>query len=62
MVSAPKPEQREQIIDLVAALKKSLEEKRGAGPAKVSAEAAAERVRKPARAKGKGASEKRASG
>jgi DNA end-binding protein Ku len=63
VVSAPKPEQREQIIDLVAALKKSLEEKRGAGPARVTAEAAAERVRKPARAKGKGGGgAKRASG
>ncbi|HEU4430931.1 MAG TPA: Ku protein [Myxococcota bacterium] len=61
IVSAPKPEQREQIIDLVAALKKSLEEKRGAGPARVTAEEAAERTRKPARAKGKAAGAKRAS-
>jgi DNA end-binding protein Ku len=53
VVTAPRPEQHEQIIDLVAALKKSLEEKR-AGPARVTPEAAAERVRKPARAKGKG--------
>jgi DNA end-binding protein Ku len=60
IVSAPKPEQREQIIDLVAALKKSLEEKRGAGPARVTAEEAAERTRKPARAKGKAAGAKRA--
>jgi DNA end-binding protein Ku len=62
VVAAPRPEQREQIIDLVAALKKSLEEKRGAGPVRVTAEAAAERVRKPARAKGKGNGAKRASG
>ena len=61
VVSAPRPEQREQIIDLVAALKKSLEAKRGAGQLEVSAEAAAERMRKPARAKGKAASAKRAS-
>jgi len=60
IVSAPKPEQREQIIDLVAALKKSLEEKRGAGPARVTADEAAERTRKPARAKGKAAGAKRA--
>ena len=56
VVSSPRPEQREQIIDLVAALKKSLEEKRGAGQARVTPEAAGERVRKPARAKGKSAS------
>ena len=55
VVSSPRPEQREQIIDLVAALKKSLEAKRGVGPVKVTAEAAAERTRKPARAKGKSA-------
>lgn len=61
VVSSPRPEQREQIIDLVAALKKSLEEKRGAGPTRVSADAAAERTRKPARAKGKSAGAKRAS-
>jgi DNA end-binding protein Ku len=46
VVIAPKSEPREQIIDLVAALKKSLAE-RGSAPAQ------AERVRKPARAKGK---------
>ncbi|MBM4383980.1 MAG: Ku protein [Deltaproteobacteria bacterium] len=63
VVSAPRAEQREQIIDLVAALKKSLEEKRGgAGQAKVTPDAAAERVRKPARAKGKSADAKRARG
>jgi len=60
IVTTPKPEQREQIIDLVAALKKSLEEKRGAPPTKVTAEDAAERTRKPARAKGKAAGAKRA--
>ena len=62
VVSAPPAEQREQIIDLVAALKKSLEEKRGAGPVRVTADAAAERARKPARAKGKSPASKRASG
>jgi DNA end-binding protein Ku len=62
VVSAPRAEQREQIIDLVAALKKSLEEKRGAGQAKVTPEVAAERTRKPARAKGRSAGEKRARG
>ena len=55
VVSSPRLEQREQIIDLVAALKKSLEEKRSAGPLKVTADAAAERTRKPARTKGKSA-------
>jgi DNA end-binding protein Ku len=62
VVSAPRAEQREQIIDLVAALKKSLEEKRGAGQAKVTPDAAAERTRKPARAKGKSPDAKRARG
>lgn len=58
VVVAEKPESREQIIDLVAALKRSLEERR---------DAAAEggRLRKPALAKGKakgaGAGRKRAS-
>jgi DNA end-binding protein Ku len=51
VVTAPRAEHKEQIIDLVAALKKSLEERRGAGP--VAVEAEAERARKPARAKGK---------
>jgi DNA end-binding protein Ku len=46
IVAPAAPEQREQIIDLVAALKRSLETPRGAG-----AEAGA-RQRKPARAKG----------
>jgi DNA end-binding protein Ku len=49
VVAMPTVEPREQIIDLVAALKKSLAEKREAG------ELAAARERKPARAKGKGA-------
>ena len=48
VVIAEAPESREQIIDLVAALKRSLEERRGAG-----GEVAA-RARKPAVAKGKG--------
>jgi len=46
VVTAPAPEAREHIIDLVAALKKSLGDKDAAKPA-------ARRVRKPARAKGK---------
>ncbi len=54
VVTAPRAEHKEQIIDLVAALKKSLEERRGAGP--VSAAQDAERARKPARAKGRKAS------
>ncbi len=62
VVTAPKPETREQIIDLVAALKKSLEGRRGAGPMRVEAEAAGERARKPARAKGKGGARKSAEG
>ena len=45
--AAPAPEAREQIIDLVAALKKSLTEKRAGAPAKGA------RVRKPAKAKGR---------
>jgi DNA end-binding protein Ku len=60
VVAAPRAEQREQIVDLVAALKKSLEERRGAGPVRVEPETA--RTRKPARAKGKTAGAKRASG
>ena len=52
IVLMPKSEGREQIIDLVAALKKSLAEKDAEKPA-------ARRVRKPARAKGKAASSKR---
>jgi DNA end-binding protein Ku len=48
VVSAPKPEQREQIIDLVAALKKSLGEK-----AAKRAEADARPERKAAKAKGR---------
>ena len=47
IVAPPAPEQREQIIDLVAALKRSLEASREAG-----APAAGARQRKPARAKG----------
>jgi DNA end-binding protein Ku len=47
VVVAEKPESREQIIDLVAALKRSLEERRGAGAPE------APRLRKPPVAKGK---------
>ena len=47
ITAAPAAEQREQIIDLVAALKKSLTEKREGAPAKVA------RERKPAKAKGR---------
>ena len=57
VVIAPKAEAKEQIIDLMAALKQSLGERKGgrpaakkAGPAKVSSEKA--RARKPAKAKG----------
>jgi DNA end-binding protein Ku len=50
VVVAEAPESREQIIDLVAALKRSLEERRGGA----GAEAGAPRTRKPAVAKGKG--------
>lgn len=50
IVMMPKAESQDQIIDLVAALKKSLEEKKGAAAAKP---AASGRVRKPAKAKGK---------
>jgi len=49
VVVAPREEQREQIIDLVAALKKSLAEKRVA-----AGEAVPLRDRRPAKAKGKG--------
>jgi len=49
IVAAPPEEAREQIIDLVAALKKSLAEKAGAGEAKPAAATA----RKAAKAKGK---------
>ncbi len=52
VVVLPKTEAREQIIDLVAALKKSLAEKGGEKPE-------ARRVRKPARAKGMQADAKR---
>ena len=47
IVAPPASEQREQIIDLVAALKRSLETSRATGAV------AAGRVRKPARAKGR---------
>src|SRR5512145_1259542 len=50
VVVAEAPESREQIIDLVAALKRSLEERRGAA----GEAAGAARTRKPAVAKGKG--------
>jgi DNA end-binding protein Ku len=53
VVVTPSSEPREQIIDLVAALKQSLADKRGA-PGK--------RVRKPARAKGGGEKRRRGSG
>jgi DNA end-binding protein Ku len=62
VVVAEKPESREQIIDLVAALKRSLEERRDAA---ASDAAEGGRLRKPALAKGKakgaGAGRKRAS-
>jgi DNA end-binding protein Ku len=58
VVIAPAAEPREQIIDLVAALKESLA-KRGAAAPAARAEPAA-RARKPARAKGKGAAGRRA--
>jgi len=52
IVVASRPEAKEQIIDLMAALKKSLDAK--AGPTKVAPEkAAAKRTRKAAKAKGK---------
>ncbi len=51
IVVMPKSEVREQIVDLVAALKKSIAEK--AGEAVADEKPAARRVRKPARAKGK---------
>ncbi len=61
IVAVPEPQQREQIIDLVAALKRSIAEKR-AGAAK--APAAAGRARKAAKAKGTkaAAGRKRSSG
>ena len=51
VVVAPAPEAHEKIIDLVAALKRSLDEKKGAA-------AGPKRVRKPAKAKGKKAESK----
>ena len=54
IVVMPKSEVREQIVDLVAALKKSIADKTGeAGEAVADEKPAARRVRKPARAKGK---------
>ena len=47
ITAAPAPAAREQIIDLVAALKKSLGEKRAGAPARAAG------VRKPAKAKGR---------
>jgi non-homologous end joining protein Ku len=44
VVAAPAPEAHEKIIDLVAALKRSLDEKKGAAKPR--------RTRKPAKAKG----------
>ncbi|MDX1649186.1 MAG: Ku protein, partial [Myxococcota bacterium] len=52
VVAAPAPEAPEPIIDLVAALKKSLSEEKGEGK-KPAARKAGARDRKPARAKGK---------
>jgi DNA end-binding protein Ku len=52
VVVAEAPQKREQIIDLVAALKRSLEERRAAGGE--GGRAGAGRERKPAVAKGKG--------
>jgi DNA end-binding protein Ku len=52
VVVAEAPQQREQIIDLVAALKRSLEERRASGGE--AARTAGGRHRKPAVAKGKG--------
>ncbi|MDJ0789877.1 MAG: Ku protein [Myxococcota bacterium] len=48
VVVAPKAKEQDQIIDLMAALKKSLEEKKGAGPVKVSKARAAKPRRKKA--------------
>ena len=56
VVVAPREEQREQIIDLVAALKKSLAEKRVA-----AGEGAPLRDRRPAKARGKGGAKRQAS-
>lgn len=58
VVTAPRAETREQIIDLVEALKKSLAD-RGAAPD--GEKPAARRVRKPAKAKGKKTTAKRKS-
>jgi DNA end-binding protein Ku len=58
VVAAPREEPREQIIDLVAALKRSLSEKREGGP--VAEER--KRARKPAVAKGARSSARRKSG
>lgn len=52
VVTLPKREAREQIIDLVAALKRSIEEKGAPAPGP-------KRVRKPAKAKGRGEAAKR---
>ena len=54
-MAIPAPEAAEKIIDLVAALKRSIDEKKGA-PAKP------QRVRKSAKAKGKSASQRRSAG
>lgn len=56
VVVAPREEQREQIIDLVAALKKSLAEKRAA-----AGETTPLRDRRPAKARGKGGARRQAS-
>ncbi len=61
VVMAPRAETREQIIDLVAALKKSLAAKQDRGAKGEEAAARSGRDRKPAKAKGAKASAKRKS-
>ncbi len=48
VVAAPKAKEQDQIIDLMAALKKSLEERKGAGPVKVKKAASKPRRKKAA--------------
>nr|MDJ0853552.1 Ku protein [Myxococcota bacterium] len=62
IVVMPKSEVREQIVDLVAALKKSIAEKGGeaAGAEGAADEKPAARRRKPARAKGKATAKRKA--
>jgi DNA end-binding protein Ku len=59
IVVAPRAEAKDQIIDLMAALKKSLDAKTGAGPVKAGARKAA---RKPAKAKGTTPGRKKSAG